>query len=125
MIYMPGGRSLVNNSIFNLVLMLARFSPTSSPSFPTFIRSLYVFVLSRRRFLLCAFPLSFSLIYFLPSFLSSALIPPCRRPDKGEISTGRANKFLHRRQVRRVLSTSASRNQKRRNSEEEKRVFHV
>jgi len=31
MIYMPGGRSLVNNSIFNLVLMLAGFSPTSIP----------------------------------------------------------------------------------------------
>lgn len=28
---MPGGRSLVNNSIFNLVLMLAGFSPTSIP----------------------------------------------------------------------------------------------
>lgn len=31
---MSDGRSLVNNSIFNLVLMLAGFSSTSSPSFP-------------------------------------------------------------------------------------------
>lgn len=130
MIYMPGGRSLVNNSIFNLVLMLAGFSSTSFSLVSTFIRSLYVFVLPRRRFLPYTtsppLRLPFSLIYFLASFLSSALIPPCRRPDKGEISTARANKFLHRRpssprtfpRPRLVIKSGGIRRRKR------KRVFH-
>jgi len=118
MIYMPGGRSLVNNSIFNLVLMLAGFSPTSSSSFPP---SSGLFTFSCFRLLPVQFLLSFSLIYFLSFFLSSVLIPSRRRLDKDEISTARANKFLHRPLNRVPISTSASRNQKRRNSKKGKR----
>lgn len=70
---MPGGRSLVNNSIFNLVLMLAGFSPTSSPSFPPSSALSYVFVLPRRRFLprtLSSF-LFFYLFFALFSFVGT------------------------------------------------------
>lgn len=129
---MLGGRSLVNNSIFNLVLMLAGVSLTSSPSFLFFffffgLRTLllhFVFVLSHRRFLSSFLrvlsPLLLSFIFPL-SFV--ATYPgPCRRPDKSEISTTSANiNFYIAIQVRRVLSTPrVSRNQKRRNSTEEK-----
>lgn len=112
MIYMPGGRSLVNNSIFNLVLMLAGLSPTSNslpPSPPaTFLsssRSLYLASSSSPFSSARSYPPShlashtFTFIPFLSS-PSSALIPPCRRSDENEISTASANKFLHRALVR-------------------------
>lgn len=131
MIYMLGGRSLVNNSIFNLVLMLAGVSLTSSPSFLFFffffgLRTLllhFVFVLSHRRFLSYFLRVSSLLLSFIFPLSFVATYPgPCRRPDKSEISTTSANiNFYIAIQVRRVLSTlCVSRNQKRRNSTEEK-----
>lgn len=126
MIYMPGGRSLVNNSIFNLVLMLAGFSPTSIPfplhplslslSLSFSSSSLFTFSCHRRRFrpARLLFFLFLFLFYFFVLLFSSALIPPCRRPDKGEISTASANKFLHRRPSSLcTFRVRASRNQKR------------
>lgn len=132
MIYMPGGRSLVNNSIFNLVLMLAGFSPTSIP-FPLHsrlslalppvlftLRFRATVAVSARRVSLFFFPLFISLLFL--SFYSSALIPPRRRPDKGEISTASVNKFLHRRpSLPRTFRVRASRNQKRWNLAKRKR----
>lgn len=94
---MLGGRSLVNNSIFNLVLMLPPLllSPTSSSlSFHSPLHVTLVLFTSRLRASSSSSP-SRPFHPFLPfilflSFLSPALIPPCRRPDKDEISTGRA-----------------------------------
>lgn len=94
---MLGGRSLVNNSIFNLVLMLPPLllSPTSSSlSFHSPLHVTLVLFTSRLRASSSSSP-SRPFRPFLPfilflSFLSPALIPPCRRPDKDEISTGRA-----------------------------------
>lgn len=133
MIYMPGGRSLVNNSIFNLVLMLAGFSPTSIP-FPLRSRLslplpqfslLYVFVPPfPPGASLFFFPLFISLLFL--SFYSSTLIPPCRRPDKGEISTASVNKFLHRRpSLLRTFRVRASRNQKRWNLAKGERIRQI
>lgn len=131
MIYMLGGRSLVNNSIFNLVLMLAGVSLTSSPFLFFFfffffeLRTLllhFVFVLSHRRFLSSFLRVSLLLLFIFPLSFVATYPGPCRRPDKSEISTTSANiNFYIAIQVRRVLSTPrVSRNQKRRNSTEEK-----
>lgn len=128
MIYMPGGRSLVNNSIFNLVLMLAGFSPTSASPLPSILIRLspsfgslyFTFSCHHRRFRPARLFFSLLLFPLFLSFYSSALIPPCRRPDKGEISTS-VNKFLHPSpSLPRTFHVRASRNQKQWNSAKRK-----
>lgn len=110
MIYMPGGRSLVNNSIFNLVLMLAGLSSTSIP-FPLHSRlsppSLFPLVSLSLLYVSVppspfppgasfsssfSFPFFYSFLFFIRTYPA-----PCRRPDKSEISTASVNKFLYRR----------------------------
>lgn len=122
MIYMPGGRSLVNNSIFNLVLMLAGFSPTSIPLpphsrlclslTPCFQFSLlYVFV-PPSPFPPGARSFSFSFYFsFIPSpFIRRHLSRRRRRrPDKDEISTASVNKFLQSQKSKFAPRSSRSR----------------